>query len=219
MCQIFTARKTQFLIVNDRQLEILAGCLLGDGSIYKKGAVQIEQGEKQKDYLMWKYEELKSLVSVNPRKITRIRKDGKTSCSYRFVLKQYFRRWRKKIYRDSRKVINSTIINLLTPLSLAVWYMDDGCLRSNSQIILCTDGYSKNSLKTLRQHLARKWGIKTKIKLKREPKIQKVYERLTVGSTCMVKFLDIIRPYIIPSMTYKILDPVTTRSIRRVRNK
>ena len=213
MCYIFTARKRQFLIVNDRQLEILAGCLLGDGSIYKKGAIQIEQGSKQKDYLMWKYNQLKTLVSVKPRKIIRIKKNGKITSSYRFVLRQYFRVWRKKIYRNGKKVINSELLNLLTPLSLAVWYMDDGCKKNNYTLILSTDCFSKNSLKKLRKILKDKWNIRTRIKIKRENK--KKYERLTIGSYDLVKFVNLIRPYIIPSMLYKILDPVTTQSIKR----
>jgi len=215
MCYIFTARKNQILIVNDKQLEFLSGCILGDGSILKRGAIQIEQGEKQKEYLLWKYEQLKPLVSTKPIRLTRKNKNGTINSSYRFVLRQFFRPWRRKIYRNGKKVINDEILRNFSPLSLAIWYMDDGCLRSTSQVILCTDCFSKNSIRKLRKFLMDKWEIETRIKLKREPAINKVYQRLTIGSVSMVKFFDIIRSYIIPSMSYKILDPVTTRSIKR----
>ena len=61
--------------------------------------------------------------------------------------------------------------------------------------------------------LKNKWNIKTRIKIKKYGK--KRYERLTIGSYDLVTFVDLIRPYIIPSMLYKISDPLTTYSIKR----
>lgn len=215
MCYIFTARKTQFLIVNDRQLEILAGCLLGDGYISKRGAIQIEQGSTQKDYLFWKYNQLQSLVSVQPHQVFRKKKNGETTSSYRFFLRQYFRNWRKKIYRNGKKVINSELLRLMSPLSLAIWYMDDGCKKNEYTAIIATDAFSKNSLRKLRTWLKQKWNITTRIKIRKEKGISKQYERLTIGSYDFVRFNDLIKPFIIPAMAYKLLDPVTTQSIKR----
>lgn len=215
MCYIFTARKTQFLIVNDKQLEILAGCMLGDGYISKRGAVQIEQGSKQKSYLMWKYGQLKNITSVKPKQVFRTKRNGTITSSYRFFLRQYFIKWRRRIYRNGKKIVNQELLKLLTPLSLAVWYMDDGCKSNNYTLIISTDSFSKNSIKKLRQHLKNEWGIVTRIKYKREP--NKTYERLTIGGENLVKFVNLVRPYIIPSMQYKIPDPVTTQSIKRRR--
>lgn len=215
MCYIFTARKTQFLIVNDKQLEILAGCMLGDGYIGKRGAIQIEQGSTQKDYLFWKYSQLRPLVSVKPSQVFRKNKYGQNTSSYRFFLRQYFKKWRRKIYRNGIKIINNGLLNLITPLSLAIWYMDDGCKKDNYTLIIATDSFSKNSLKRLRKYLKSKWDVSTRIKLKKEKSNGKVYERLTIGSYDLVRFIDLVRPYIIPSMQYKIPDPLTTQSIKR----
>ena len=213
MCYIFTARKTQFLIVDERQLEILAGCILGDGYINPRGAFQIEQGSTQKDYLLWKYGELKNLVSVQPKQVFRTNRDGKVNSSYRFFLRQYFKKWRHKIYRNGKKVINDEVLKLLSPLALAVWYMDDGCKKNNYTLIISTDAFSKNSLKKLRKHLKNTWNISTRIKYKKGP--TKMYERLTIGSYDLVRFINLIRPHIIPSMQYKIPDPLTTQLIKR----
>lgn len=217
MCHILTARKNQFIIVNDKQIEILAGCILGDGYIYPKGAIQIEQGIGQKDYLLWKFRQLKNLVSVQPRLVARKRRDGSVGQSCRFVLKQYFRPWRKMFYPNGKKVINDEVLNLITPLSLAVWYMDDGCKKNNYTLVISTDSFSKNSVCKLRKLLKNKWNVKTRIKIKKYGK--KKYERLTIGSYDLVTFINLIRPYIIPSMLYKISDPVTTQSIKRRRLK
>ncbi len=215
MCYIFTARKRQFLIVDDRQLEILAGCLLGDGYISKRGAIQIEQGSTQKEYLFWKYNQLQSLVSVQPHQVFRKKKNGEATSSYRFFLKQYFKRWRNKIYRNGKKVINSELLSLISPLSLAVWYMDDGCKKNEYTAVIATDAFSKNSLKKLRRLLKKKWNITTRIKVRKEKSLTKRYERLTIGSYDLVRFNELIKTYVVPTMTYKLLDPVTTQSIKR----
>ena len=215
MCYIFQARKNLSLIIDDRQVEILSGCLLGDACILKRGAIQIEQGKKQRKYLLWKYSQLKPLISVKPIKLTRIRQNGKITHSYRIVKKQFFRMWREKIYRNSRKIVHNSLLNNFSSLSLAIWYMDDGCLRNNSQAVICTDSYSNKSLGKLRNFLKQKWDIETRIKFKREKGTDKIYRRLTIGSYHLVKFFNLIRPSIIPSMKYKITDPLTTQSIKR----
>src|SRR3989344_7256300 len=94
-----TARKNQKLIVSDRQLNILVGCLLGDAYIHPRGQIQIAQTSKQFPYVMWKYEELKSLAYGLPTKVERF--DKRYSKSYsqtRFWLRQYFRSWREIFY-------------------------------------------------------------------------------------------------------------------------
>ena len=212
MSHIFTARKNQFITVSDRQMEILAGSLLGDAYISKRGAIQIEQGENQKDYLFWKHKELKPVVSGKISKVSR-KKKGLTHFSYRFFSKQYFRPWRKVMYRSGRKIISASVLELITPLSLAVWYMDDGCKKNNYTIIISTDCFSNASLQKLRKMLQEKWFINTRIVSKTTA--GKKYRRLTIGSYDLVRFFELIRPYIIPNMKYKISDPVTTRSIKR----
>lgn len=49
--------------------QIVIGCILGDGYIMKLGCLQIEQSVQQ--YVEWKYEQLKSIVSSQPKKVTR----------------------------------------------------------------------------------------------------------------------------------------------------
>ena len=213
MCYIFTARKTQYVIVTDKQMEILAGCFLGDGYIEKRGSIQIEQSKAQREYFDWKFEQLKSLVSVQPREIKRVRQSGLITFSNRFVLRQFFRPLRMLLYPDGYKSVSSDLLNLVTPLSLAVWYMDDGCKNGNSQLVLCTDNLNDDSISKLQNYLEAKWNISTRIKMKRE--VNKSYKRLTIGSSSLVRFTDLIRPHIIPSMQYKISDPVTTHSIKR----
>lgn len=213
MSHIFTARKNQFITVTNRQMEILAGSLLGDAYISKRGAIQIEQGEGQKKYLFWKHKQLKTVISGKVYQVFRKKKNGMRSSSYRFFSKQCFRPWRKSMYRSGRKVVPPSVLELITPLSLAVWYMDDGYKKNNYSIIISTDSFSVVSLKKLRTMLQNKWFINTRIAIKTTA--GKKYRRLTIGSSDLVNFFKLIRPYIIQSMQYKISDPVTTQSIKK----
>jgi hypothetical protein len=60
-------------MVSKKQREILIGTILGDGYLQKTGKrnarLKLEHSEKQKDYIFWKYEELKNLMQDRPKRI------------------------------------------------------------------------------------------------------------------------------------------------------
>jgi hypothetical protein len=62
-------------MVTKRQKEILIGTILGDGYLQKTGKrnarLKLEHSERQRDYLWWKYEELKNLMQDKPKRIER----------------------------------------------------------------------------------------------------------------------------------------------------
>ena len=217
MCQILVARKNQCLIVNEKEQDILVGSILGDACVLKKGMIQFEHGQKQKEYLEWKYEQLKSIVSGTKIYETKRFRNNRTWYYYKFTTRQFFRSWREKFYPFGIKTISSGIIENLNPLSLAVWYMDDGCLRNNYSCIISTDAFDDESIERLRSMLDKKYEIKTRVRKKKSysKKEMKIQKRIYIGGSNMVNFFDLIRPFIIPSMKYKITDPVTTQSIKR----
>ena len=205
------------MVVNEKEQDILIGSILGDACVLKKGMIQFEHGQKQKEYLEWKYEQLKPIVSgTKIYEIKRFR-DNRTWYYYKFTTRQFFRSWREKFYPYGVKVISPEVIKNLSPLSLAVWYMDDGCLTSNYSCIISTDAFSADSVENLRSMLDKKYEIKTRIREKKSYSKtgMKIQQRIYIGGKNMVKFFDLIRSFIISSMTYKITDPVTTQSIKR----
>jgi hypothetical protein len=192
-------RKNQKLVVTSCQEEILIGSLLGDAYITIRGQIQFEQSVHQKEYLFWKHQELSSISYKNISIAKRFDKRYKhENISYRFWTRQYFASWREKFYFKSKKIVPKDI--QLMPLSVAVWYMDDGCL-SDNKCIIATDGFSKKDICFLQELLLEKYNIKTSVK--NESKIMIKKESFNI-------FFSIIRPYIIPSMLYKVFDPVTT---------
>lgn len=191
-----TARKSQKLIITDRQLEILVGTLLGDGYIYPKGKIQIAQSSKQLPYLMWKYEELKSLSYGLPTKIERYdKRSGKVYSQTRFWLRQYFRSWRSIFYPQGKKVFPIEFDKYISPLSLAVWYMDDGNYSEGRNVKIATDGFDLKSREMLKQMLLRKFNLKSTLHKS---------GKLRVSNESLKRFFEIVRPHVHSSMKYKI---------------
>ncbi|OGZ65777.1 MAG: hypothetical protein A2822_01175 [Candidatus Staskawiczbacteria bacterium RIFCSPHIGHO2_01_FULL_41_41] len=192
--KILHARKNLTLALTERQREILIGCVLGDAHIQPQGKICIEQSTHQKEYVLWKFRELKNLsYPAEPREI--FRKDtrsGKEYHSIYFYLRQYFRSWRNIFYREGKKVFPDNII--LTPLSLAVWYMDDGCL-SKGKSTISIEGFDEESRNNVQKAFLNQFHIETVIGKSKKLVIKKKSQDL---------FYSLISPHIIPSMEYKI---------------
>ena len=199
---VLHARKRMFLSVSDRQKEILTGCILGDAYIAPRGKIQIEQSEKQKEYVNWKYSELVSLCyPKGPRDLVhRLKTTGKEYHSVFFHLRQYFRPWRQIFYDGNQKIFPKNII--LTPLSLAVWYMDDGCW-TGKKCVISIESFKGESCKNIQHSLFKQFGIYTTIGKN---------GKLTVRKRSQIIFYTLIVPYVLSSMKYKIPNPVTTGS-------
>ena len=191
---IFTARKNLRLDVSDRQVEILVGCLLGDAYLTKLGKIQIEQSDKQKEYVDWKYQELSTISYSQPKEVVRFEKrDNRVTRSFRFWTRQYFRSWREIFYRNNRKIYPKELAKWISPLSIAVWHMDDGCY-SNGDCIFSTESFDLES----RQELVKKldtFDIKT---------ILKGNGKLRIRRNSLPKFFELVKQYIHPSMYYKL---------------
>jgi recombination protein RecA len=190
---IFTARKNLKLEVSDRQIAILIGCLLGDAYLTKLGKIQIEQSSK--DYIDWKYQELASISYPNPPKeVVRFEKnDNRVTKSFRFWTRQYFRVWRDDFYQGSQKIFPKKLVNWLTPLSLAVWYMDDGCYQK-FDCTLSTESFDLESREQL-MNILRDFGIKS---------LPRGKGKIRIKSSSLKKFFELINPYIHRSMMYKL---------------
>lgn len=145
--------------------QIVYGCILGDGYITKSGCLQIEQSAKQKEYVYWKYEQLKSIVSSEPKKVIRYdKRTQRTYVSYRFYTRALFKQLRKEFYPIKKKVIPFTIQNYLkAPVTLAVWYMDDGGRGANTEkgVIFSVPNYDSESQFRLQTALKINYNIAT----------------------------------------------------------
>ncbi|MCD6220350.1 hypothetical protein J7K43_08220 [Candidatus Calescamantes bacterium] len=201
--------------ISQFQKEVINGCLLGDGRLEcrsKEGSarLRIHHGWKQKELVFWKYETLKNLVSCPPRRIVcwKNLKNNEDYYSWYFhtlTLKE-FREFYQAFYWNGDKRLPKKIVEIFTPVSLAVWIMDDGCNTGDS-LILNTQSYSLKEQERLKEALWKKYRIFSTINKDRDK------FRLRFNSWNASKIIKIIIPHIIPSMRYKIV-PVETESVR-----
>lgn len=203
------------LNLSQRELGILIGTILGDAYIEKhqNGArISIMHSLKQENLVRWKYAELSRFVKMQPAKSEYFdARYGKKYFWLRFQTRRYpvFKELADMFYKGRTKIVPKNIDQLLTdPISLAVWYMDDGGRRKDCHgMFLNTLGFSKTEQKLLQKCLLKNFGINTRTHWITDGL------RLYIPTDDSKNFCRIISPYIIPSMIYKLpYDPVTTES-------
>ena len=169
---------------------------MGDGYIYPKGKIQIAQSSKQLPYLLWKYEELKSLSYGYPTKVERYdNRSGKIYSQNRFWLRQYFRSWRDIFYPKGKKIFPKEFGKYISALSLAVWYMDDGNYSEGRNVKIATDGFDLESRSNLKDLLFEKFSLESTLHKS---------GKLRISNKSLNRFFDLITPFIHSSMSYKI---------------
>lgn len=196
--------------LSERQRSIIVGTLLGDGHLEtvdkgKTYRLKITHSVRQREYIEWLYNELKNLVRTQPqRKI----KKGANKVYEEYWFNTYslgsLRFYGQQFYVNSEKVIPKIIGKLLDPLAIAVWFMDDGSYKSNRHktYIIHTLSFKKKDLELLCRVLEKKYGVKTK--LHKQNYKSSIKWRLYIFSESAEKFKNLIEPYILPSMKYKL---------------
>lgn len=205
--------------ISRKQIEFLAGCMLGDGYITTPATEKANcdfvcsHGESQSEYNKYKQKVLESLGSKyyeytrkTPSKVT-----GKFY-SYNMVItnKSYFlKQFRKQLYIDGKKTITEEFLNnYFTEYSLAILFMDDGNKtkpkvdESQASYCIATCGFDRTSVEVLRKFLQDKFNIETT-----QTKDNRIYIR--INSRNLFEYL--IKDYIkeVPSMKYKLRNCVS----------
>ena len=196
--------------------DIILGSLLGDGSLainpkYKNPRFSFRHSIKQKEYFFWKVEMLKEICGESCYWLQGSEKkpDGWGTAKYRFQSKALSSL--TEIYNLTHKRVSGTKVritrkwlNQLSPLSLAIWWQDDGSLVSDSrQGVICTDGFSLEEIEIINQYFKKVLNIETKIGRVSNQEKYRIWIR---SSEELKKFLRIIIPHVyVKSMLYKIL--------------
>lgn len=184
------------------QIEVLVGTTLGDAYLEMKGSNGTGHCVHclgQKELIFYKYELLKN-VSHEPRIIHKHDDRFKVSnydCWYWYI------KHNPKVaeicnlfYKTGKKEVCPEIINLVSPLSLAIWYMDDGSKVKDGGFIYCTNAFSIDSLNLLNNMLKDKFNLQSRI-------WEKSHE-LYISKNSTDTFCNLVEPYIVNDMKYKL---------------
>ena len=216
----FQHRKATEVPLTERQKELIYGSLMGDAKRMSSSSAGFGHGTHQQEYLMWKYEELKSVCETSSIRIKPYteKRSGSHLVDGRFYTKANtdVETILKQFYISGTKEITEEILSNLTDFSIAVWYMDDGCAdwshrkkittQHNYQpsFKFCTESFSPQSCFGIQKWLLERWGIETRLCPRRSKDGRVIGQRVIVELESNEKFLSLIRPHILPMFRYKI---------------
>lgn len=195
--------------LNQVQISVLIGSLLGDGTLRKalgklNALFEVNHTIKQKDYVDWKYEQFKMFVLTAPK----ARKGNGSRIAYRFTTQSLpvFTEFYNRFYDNKRKIIPSDL--QLDPQALAIWFMDDGS-KSRSSFYLNTQQFSLGDQQELIQMLEDQFNLIATLNK------DKIYYRIRINTESSKRFKEIIKPFVLPSMKYKLGDDPVTTDLKR----
>jgi recombination protein RecA len=200
-------------LLSEQQIQVILGSLMGDGNLSpnqrgRSGTrFRMGQGAKQAEYLDWKA----SLLGNVPHSRT-VNAKGAVFADFK-PLPELAELHEAVYFGDGKKHLAWEYLKSLTPLALAVWYMDDGSftLRSKGlqertaggtgRIEISVEAMSPGTRDRLVQYLrdTRKLDVEL---ISRGARQISVIQFTTAGSE---KFQKLVAPYVHPSMDYKLL--------------
>ena len=192
--------------LSKEQKSILFGIILGDGYLQKTGKknarLRLEHGGKQKEYLLWKVRKFGKLFQGKAKYLERIHPISKRRYSYWRHQSQstpYLGKLRNIFYPDGKKKIPEDLEKYLTPVTLTVWFMDDGYyyLRDRCSY-LYLGNVSQEEAEIVAQTLLKKFNIVTRVKQKK--KGYAIY--FSPKETQKLK--NLIKGYILHQFNYKL---------------
>ena len=194
------------LYLTQEQRSVLVGSILGDGTLrLGEGAVnvnfKVEHGLVQKEYVFWKYQIFQPWVFTEPKVSYRYRESGERypkSWWFRTVRHPIITEFRNRFYEKGRKIIPRDIAKDLDDLAMAVWIMDDGSL-SRNHLDISTYSFALSEINLLQAVLKSKFDLKVQYHRDRDKGFRMYFN---LGET--KKLIDIIRPYVVRVMAYKI---------------
>jgi hypothetical protein len=203
----------KFPDLTSRQKEIILGSLLGDGSLRKaplNSSFCKKQCVKYKEYVEWHIKELfpfskkiDTLYSTdkpiaNKTGIAERKKVPRYLSAYAVRTCQHpiFTEIRRKWYPKGKKIVPRDIE--LTPLSVAVWFCDDGNNNwKNREARIFTQSFTKKEANFLRMLFVKQFGIKPKIHIIVSNKTGKKQPYLKFNSDAYDALIHLVKPYVV----------------------
>ncbi len=198
--------------------QIILGGLLGDSSIYstsiKNYGFSFIHSIKQSDYFDYKLKLLQGIINEGKGykggfkgSLPNRRANSIINLSISDLIKEY-------CLVNGKKRINPKWINELTPLSIAIWYMDDGSAhfsdKQRARIHFATNGFSFKEVALLKNMFKIKYDIESKV-------FDYKGATLILTADGSEKLFSLIYPYICKGMWYKL--PKKYRMNSNVLNK
>jgi len=212
---ICSARKYDLLRtvpINMKQKQIIVGHILGDGCIYRDGPnsmykIGVGHKEAHKQYFHWKIAMFDPFINTWRRNVDK--RKNSVMLNATTICHPEIKQFANMFYLPNRiKIVPNNLDIFMTPLALAVWIMDDGNLKNKVNMRICTMQFSYDDHLELQSLLKRCFDIRSKIM---EFKYKgKKYNQLVLNKRNTQILSDVIRPYVVDCMKYKLMPESST---------
>lgn len=209
----------------------IVGMLMGDASLYRhyspngnytgSASISIAHSAKQREYLLWKMSILQPMFGYELRiqETTNKCQNGKTYPVARLTTRvnPQLTRLHKLIYvpttgKYGRKHVTPQILDMLDDRAVAIWYQDDGCLSKTvgrgATVIFATNNFTLAENELIREWLFERYGVMFNI----NEQTQSGTYNLRRGISDAHLLLDAIKPYVVPTLQYKVDYPTPKRA-------
>jgi len=199
--------------LSDQQLQLVLGGLMGDAHLApnlrgRHGVCfRMGHGERQVDYLDWKaslFGNIGQSRNVN----------AKGAAFVDLSPLPELGELREVVYwGDRKKHLTDDFLKSLSPFALAIWFMDNGSFTERSlalqqrtaggsgRVEFCVEAMSEASRVRLADYLCDVHGVDCTLSIRGAAK-KAVLTMTTTGSS---RFLELVAPFVHPSMDYKLL--------------
>jgi hypothetical protein len=208
-----------------KQVGFIIAMILGDSWVSKfkvkkfNSFLGCRHSKKQQEYIKHKQQRLIQFGFKVSRLYDTSNKYGK-SYSFKCRNSHLFNQLRLVLYPKNNKTIKRKWLNYLDAESLAIWFMDDGSYTKrgkNAYISLHTNSFNKKEHDIIIKYFKQVWNINPTLRItKRKNRNQSFF--LTFNTKETKKLVNILEPYIIDSMKYKVgfkFKEAPTRSMRQ----
>lgn len=194
-------------------MEVILGTLLGDSNCRRHERkidysynIHFGHSKTQLEYLKYCYnifpKELVNPIRLDTEAKTSIIRGNlyKKKDFYCFTTKPLNLEYLYSLmFKDGRKSVTREYLSYLTPLSLAIWHMDDGNYSPNKTLRFSTMGFTKEENYIMRDYF------------NEDLKMPNFFDKTDDGYGLMLvltqysakKFLELTKPYMAPGMEYK----------------
>jgi hypothetical protein len=117
-------------VLTSRQQQILVGTLLGDSCLAKHGRfhrLHVKHQIAQRRLAELKRDAFRDVVTMRMHEFDQRLGERRYPCvQFATRTSPLFSEWHNRFYDGRRKIVPENVAKWLTPLSMAVWFMDDG---------------------------------------------------------------------------------------------
>jgi len=195
-------------------ISTIIGSTLGDTHLEKRKRgvgtrIKFEQANKNVEYLLWFHDyfssrgycssskpELKERITAEGTKYYLYRVNSYTFHSFNWIHEMFY----KLVDNKYVKIVPLNIEKYLTPLALAIWFMDDGSYGEKG-MRLATYCFTFEEVKFLCTVLKNKYNIRAEGAKSGNSKGYFLY----INPRSVKLFSNIVRPHLHPSLLYKLM--------------